>query len=297
VSDFSAALAGLSLRIPAGPRAYVVLEGSADVFVGSGAPGPILRGGGTVGVALSDAFTLIGFVEAAKVPKLENEAMAGSLVPYEPTVTGGLGLQIRISTAKRGRTGGITPTETPVSIVVNEVADVSGVVFDDVGKPVVGANVTVKLKNNIGTTVTDGKGTYSVTRLPIGKTVDGKTELDDTGAEVSVEVANKKPASTTLTLARGANSVPPITLDPLLPPGQLRGGIISAGTGRPIPTATVTIEPGGITPAVGSDGKFTADLPPGSYKITVVARGYAQQQLNVTIEQNGVAIKNIELRK
>src|SRR5215468_5979810 len=45
VSSFSAALAGLSLRIPINERSYVELEGSAEVFVGkdaagNGAPGP-----------------------------------------------------------------------------------------------------------------------------------------------------------------------------------------------------------------------------------------------------------------
>src|SRR6185295_13491799 len=118
-------------------------------------------------------------------------------------------------------------------------AEVSGVVFDDAGKPVVGAKVTVKLRDNVGTTVTDGKGTYTVGKLPIGKVTDGKTELDDTAAEVQVEVASKKPGATTVTLEKGVNSVPPITLDPLLPPGQLRGGVINAGNGRPIAGATV----------------------------------------------------------
>jgi hypothetical protein len=39
------------------------------------------------------------------------------------------------------------------------------------------------------------------------------------------------------------------------------------------------------------------DLPPGHYKITVTAHGLAQQQLDVNIDPNGVAIKNIELHK
>jgi len=91
--------------------------------------------------------------------------------------------------------------------------------------------------------------------------------------------------------------VPPITLDPQLPPGQLRVRIVNAGTGRPINEATVTIAPGGATATSGKDGKLTVDLAPGRYKITVTANGLAQQQLDVNIEQNGVAIKNIELHK
>jgi hypothetical protein len=301
VSDFHAALGGVSLRVPAGGRAYVALEGSTDVFVGKGAPGPIFRGGAQVGVALGAAFTLIGFVEAAKVPGLEASAvMAGNvvLVPYEPLVTGGLGLQARFGGAGRGAAAGhVVKNATSVPVAVIETADLSGVVFDEAGKPVVGAKVTVKLKDHTGSAVTDAKGAYMVAKLPIGKTVDGKTVLDDTGAELAAEVATKKPGVVTLTLARGANAAPPITLEPMLPPGQLRAVIINVATSRPIAGATVTIDPGGATATSGPDGKVTVDLPPGHYKLTVTARGLAQQQLDVTIEQNGVAIKNIDLHK
>jgi carboxypeptidase family protein len=303
VSSFSAALAGVSLRIPINDRSYVALEGSADVFVGSGAPGPILRGGGLFGVAVNDALSVIAYVEGAKVPGLSyGDVMQKNrvtLVPYEPVITGGLGLQARfggtrppLRTAVR-----VVPPEQRVPVTVAETADVTGTVVDDAGKPVVGAKVTIRLKNHIATAISDDKGTYVVTRMPIGKTVDGKTDLDDTGAEISAEVADKKPGSVTLTLTKGANLVPKIALDPMLPPGQLRAVIINVGTSRPVAGATVTIDPGGATATSGPDGKFTVDLPPGHYKITVTARGLAQQQLDVNIDPNGVAIKNIDMHK
>jgi hypothetical protein len=301
VSDFNAARVGAQLRVPLGPRAYAAIEGSADLFVGDGAPDPILRGGVMAGVALSDAISLIGYVEVAKVPGVQYrdpEMTELVLIPFEPTFTAGLGLQARFGGAKRAvTTSQIVRNETPIAVVVAETADVTGVVVDDAGKPVVGAKVTVKLKNNTGTAITDDKGAYSVARLPIGKTVDGKTTLDDTAAEVAIEVANKKPASATLTLAKGPNAAPRIALEPLLPPGQLRAVIINVGTSRPVAGATVTIDPGGATATSGPDGKFTVDLPPGKYKLTVTAKGLAQQQLDVTIEQNGVAIKNIDMHR
>lgn len=302
VSSFSAALAGVSLRIPINDRAYVALEGSADVFVGTGAPGPILRGGGLFGVAVNDAVSVIAYVEGAKVPGLSyGDVMQNNrvtLVPYEPVVTGGLGLQARFGGVRPpAPTTRITRNVRPVPVTVVETADVTGTVVDDAGKPVVGARITIKLKNNTATAISDDKGTYVVTRLPIGKTVDGRTDLDDTGAEISAEVANKKPGSATLTLAKGANIVPRLALDPMLPPGQLRAVIINVGTSRPVAGATVTIDPGGATATSGPDGKFTVDLPPGHYKITVTARGLAQQQLDVNIDPNGVAIKNIDMHK
>ncbi|HEY0194486.1 MAG TPA: carboxypeptidase regulatory-like domain-containing protein [Kofleriaceae bacterium] len=302
VSDYHAALGGVSLRFPLGRRASLELEGSTDIFVGSGAPSPIFRGGGQLGVGLTDALSLAVFVEGAKVPGVSYAGAAMGevkLIPYEPVVTAGLTLQALFGGPHRGRAepSQVTTNVRPAPVEVIETADASGIVFDDAGKPVVAANITIKLKNHTGTAVTDSRGAYTVAKLPIGKTVDGKTELDDTGAEVAAEVANKKPGSVTLTLAKGANAVPPITLESALPPGQLRAVIISVGTSRPVAGATVSVDPGGATATSGADGKFQLDLPPGHYKLTVNAKGLAQQQLDVNIEQNGVAIKNIELHK
>jgi hypothetical protein len=222
------------------------------------------------------------------------------LVPYEPMVTGGVGLQARFGGKPRRpppppEGGSVGPAEGPREVI--ELAEVSGVVVDDAGNPVVGAAVAIRLKNTAGKTTTDEKGAYTISKLPIGKTVGGKTDLDDTAAELSAEVANKKPGSATLTLARGANTAPRIVLDPMLPPGQLRAKIINIGTSRAVAGATVTIEPGGVTATSGPDGKLQVDLAPGHYKLTVTARGLAPQQLDVTIDPNSVAIKNIELHK
>jgi hypothetical protein len=299
-SDYNAALAGVSLRMPVGPRAYVALEASTDAFVGSGAPGPILRGGGLFGVSLTDAVSIIGYVEGAKGPGVKYSDAAQNkiaLVPYEPLVTGGLGLQARFGGARRSGDSQITVNAHKEPVVVVETAEVTGAVVDEAGRPVVGAEVRVKLKNYTGNAVSDDRGIYTVGKLPIGKTVDGKTELDDTGAEISAEVANKKPGTATLTLTRGNNTVPRIALDPMLPPGQLRAVIHNVANGRPVANATVTIEPGGATATTGPDGKFSVDLPPGHYKITVTAKGLAQQQLDVNIDPNGVAIKNIDMHR
>jgi hypothetical protein len=303
VSKYNAALAGLALRVPAGARAYVDLEASTDVFVGSGAPSPIYRGTATLGVAVTDAITLLAFVEGAKVPGIHYAAAMADqvpLVPYEPNITGGLGLQARFGGAHRvphPLGGEVVTNARPTPVTVIETADVSGIVFDDAGKPVVAANVTIKLKNHTGTAVTDSRGAYTITKLPIGQTVDGKTALDDTGAEVTAELPNKKPATVTLTLAKGANAVPPLSLESALPPGQLRGVIRNVANGRPIANGTVTIEPGDVTATSGADGQFSIDLPPGHYKITVTAKGLAKQQLDVDIDKNGVAIKNIDMHR
>src|SRR4051812_31278954 len=126
VSSFSAALAGVSLRIPINDRTYIALEGSADAFVGTGAPGPILRGGGLFGVAVNDAVSVIAYVEGAKVPGLSyGDVMQNNrvtLVPYEPVVTGGVGLQARFGGVRPAvRTGvRVIPPSQRVPVTVEE---------------------------------------------------------------------------------------------------------------------------------------------------------------------------------
>ncbi len=300
VSEFHAVVGGAHLSVPVG-KAFVGAEASLDLFLGDGAPGPIIRGGIQGGFHLTPQWSVLAFAELAKVPGIDAAATSMSsisIVAYEPMITGGLGISGRFGGAKAVRNDNhITRNDKPVEVDVIEYADVSGQIVDETGKPVVGAKVTVKLKNNTGTGATDDKGSFVVTRLPIGKTVAGTTTLDDVGAEVSIEVANKKPLTHTLTLVKGPNAVDKLALEPLLPPGQLRAVLRAAGTGKPIIGAIVTIDPGGQTATSADDGTISIDLPPGAYKAKATAPGFKEQVLDVVIDPNGVAVKNFELRK
>lgn len=301
VSDFNAALAGAHFGLPAGPHAFVGFEVSADVFVGSGAPSPIVRGGAEVGVKLTSQWALLAYLEGAKVPSISDSDLMMNkvtLVPYEPLITGGLGLQ--------GRFGGphgvpdkgfVKKNPNPTPIEQTEYAELAGDITDEAGKPVVGANITIKLKNNTGTAASDDKGHFVINKLPIGKTVDGKTTLDDTTAEVTISVEKKKPYTQTITLVKGPNAVPKIALEPQLPPGELRAVLRAAGTGKPIPGATVKIDPGGATATSDAEGNISLPLPPGQYKATASAPGFKEQTLDVTVPEGGVTTKNFELRK
>lgn len=306
VSKFNALVAGVHLGLPFG-KAYVGIEASLDYFFGTqdfadgtsrSSPGAIVRVGGQVGYHLSDALALAVFVEGAHVPGMLASDVAAddiTLLPYEPAITGGVMLTGRFGGPKKS--GSVTINEHPVDVPVIEYAEVSGVVVDAGGKPVVGAKVTVKTKNHTGTGATDDKGAFTISQLPIGQTLKGQTTLDDTGAEVDVSVDGMKPGTATLTLQKGGNTVPQIALEPVLPPGQLRGVVRSLASGKPIANAKVTIEPGDKTFTSGADGTFQIDLPPGEYTVIVKAPGLAEQKLPVKIEQNGVAIKNIDLHQ
>jgi hypothetical protein len=299
VSSFNEAFGGAHYALPVAGKGYLGLEGSIEAFLGSGSPGQILRGTVTFGYHVAPAWTLLAFAELAKVPAptaAEITANNIPLIPYEPTFTGGIALQGRFGGPTHA-TSMVTTNEHPKDVEVIEYADVSGSVTDETGAPVVGAKVTVTLKNHTGTGATDDKGAFTVTQLPIGKTVAGATTLDDTGAAVDVAVDGKKPAHATLTLVKGANTLPKISLEPVLPPGQLRGIVKSLASGKAIAGATIAITPGGKSVQSDADGKFQIDLAPGSYKVSVTAPGLAKQELDVEIAPNGVKINNIDMHK
>lgn len=315
VSDYHALLASAYYRLPAGPKAFVGFEGSIDAFFGEhlptgitapDKPGPILRAAVSGGLHLNKQWTAFAFVQLAKVSSISAaDITAGNiaLIPYEPAFTGGLALTAHFGGAKAG-SGNIvandctTNPEKCKAVTVTVTADVAGNVVDDTGKPVAGARITVRLKNNTGKATTDEKGDWVVSGVPIGKTINNKTELDDTGAEVTVEVDGKKPKTTTLTLKEGKdNKVPTITLDPVLPPGQFKAVVRAAGNGKPIAGITVKLEPGGASAVTDADGNISIDLQPGTYKATAGGNGYKEQTLDLVIEQNNVSVKNFELSK
>lgn len=307
VSDFNEVFGGVRYAIPvAAGKAYVGLEASIEAFVGSSSTAALaegsqlLRGTVTAGYRVAPEWTLMAFVEGVKSPGIESSQItAGAIpiVPYEPVLTGGVGLQAHFGGPHRGATSTVTANVHPRDVEIVEYADVTGQVGDDTGGPVVGATVTITLKDHTGTGATDEKGVYAVTKLPIGRTVGGATTLDDAAAAISVEVDGKKPGRATMVLAKGANLVPKIVLDPVLPPGQLRGIVKSLASGKPIPNAQITVTPGGMTITSGVDGTFQLDLAPGSYRITVTAPNLAKQELDVTIDPNGVSLKNIDMHK
>lgn len=302
VSDVNAVVGGVHLAVRRG-RAVFGGEASIDAFVGDGAPDPMIRGGVHAGVQLTAQLALLVFAEVAKVPgtRLDDTGPRFELIAFEPMITGGLSLQGVFGGARPGATA--KPTGTPsddepaVRSASTAYAELRGVIVDERGKPVVGARVTVGLRDVRGTAITDAAGAYAVERLPIGTTTAGVATLTDASAAVAVEVEGKKPTTTSLTLVVGENTAPKIALESLLPPGQLKAIVRSAGTGRPIANATVTIEPGGITATSGADGRLSVDLAPGSYKATCAAPGVKSQTLDVTVDPNGVAIKNFELSK
>src|SRR5690606_36422926 len=117
VSDYHALFAAAQLRLPAGDKAWVGVEGSLDAFLGGPptagamevqrdelARGTLtFRGGLTAGFHINETLSALVFLEAAKVPGINlAQVYAGNipLVPYEPIFTGGIGIAARFGGPK-----------------------------------------------------------------------------------------------------------------------------------------------------------------------------------------------------
>jgi hypothetical protein len=309
VSDFNAAFGGAHLQFPAGPRAWVGVEGSLEAFLGDAPAGHasleegtlLVRGGASAGFHINPTWSAVAYVEAAKVPGIQMAQVAANnipLIPYEPAITGGLGLQARFGGPKATYTEKDChkhdPPDCP-AVKVPLLADLSGTVVDEAGKPVVGAKVTFTLKNSqVPATATDASGAWKVTGVPVGSTVDNTPTIEEPAIEVSVEVDGKKPGRATVNVtAGGAITVAPIQLEPALPPGQVKG-VVRTSKGKPIEGAVITA--GDKKTETAADGTFVLDLPPGQYKVTAKS-GSSSQELDVTIDPNGVALKEFVLKK
>jgi hypothetical protein len=309
VSDFDEVVGGARYAVAnANGRSFVSVEGSIEAFVGTGAPSPIFRGTISAGTWLTPTVAVMAYVEGAKDPDIELTQVMDAdipIVPYEPLITGGIALYGRFG----GRSAAVNPLVVEkdcakhvppdcAGVKVPITADITGTIVDEAGAPLVGATVTLGLKSStVPPAITDDKGAYTFAKVPIGNTVDGKPQIDEGAAQISVELDGRKPGSTTLTLAPGSNAAPRITLDKALPPGELRGIVTLLQTGQPLKDAKVTIQPGNKTVSTGADGTFKVDLPPGQYKISVSAPGLAKQDLDATIDTNGVTTKNINMHR
>ncbi len=310
ISKYNAGVAGVHAYVPVG-KAYVGAEASADIFIGrepgKEKPGPTFRGGLSGGLQLADRISAFAYVEGSKIGKISLAANAANLiplVPYETTFTVGLGVFASF--------GGPTTPAKKFSVVANKKcqhpddpqannpddrdcppkvqkqATLIGLVNDDAGQPVVGAKVEIRVADKIGSAVTDSKGSFAIGDLPLGD------------SQLTIEVDGKKPVTVGQVLVEGDNKPSTFVLETMLPPGELRGVVRAQANGKPLAakiTVAATAKTAAQTVRTEADGTFAVVLPPGAYNATVTADGMSVQTLEVVIEANGVAIKNVDLRK
>jgi len=87
------------------------------------------------------------------------------------------------------------------------------------------------------------------------------------------------------------------------PEGQIRALVRSLrGTGL---AADLVIESESVTVGIAAeskslhaqDGRFQVDVAPGHYRLTISAPGYEVQRRKVEVEENGVTVLNVDLRR
>ena len=89
--------------------------------------------------------------------------------------------------------------------------------------------------------------------------------------------------------------VEPAAVEPEAAQAQIRGTVRSF-SGQAL-SATVSVAPGGLEVAADEHGEFRIDVAPGSYTVQLRARGYRSQTRKVVVDDNGVTVLNVELRK
>ena len=79
----------------------------------------------------------------------------------------------------------------------------------------------------------------------------------------------------------------------------LAGRVTDAVTLEPVPGAEIRVVGQPAAPSVSSedDGTFELDLPPGDYEVTVTVKGFKEQTRQIHIDEEGVTIMNVDLRK
>lgn len=286
LSDADAALLGVGLTRRSGPW-QLVGEASGDLLIGAGAP-PVSQSpwrlGAGVRRALDGAFTAEAMIEVAASARPDYTAMDPAvLVAVEPRVAIGVGLAWRPAAPAR------TPTVVPHDEVVKvepppppppapTTGTVRGTIVDDQG-PLPGATITIA-----STTVQTGDdGTFTIPDFIAGD------------FDVTVSRDGYQPDQRKLTVVAGAGAQLDVTLVRAKLPSQIRG-LIRGFDGKGLP-AHVRIEPAGVEVTAGADGRFTVDLPPGTYTLVIELPGYRGQRREVVLEDEGVLQPSIELQK
>jgi hypothetical protein len=282
-SDFDALLlgAGVSQRLGV---IEVLGELSADVLLGSGAPGPLqspirLSAGARYHSSAALTWEVVLDAGLSGRPAL---GPSSRHIPIEPRFSFQLGARYAFFATKAAPRMAPPEAEATARPSAPASATLRGRVVDQDGAPVDGASVEIAVSGATRTTKSASDGGYRLDGIPLGS---ARVTLRGEGIEESAQAVELGSAQVELDLHAIRASIT----------GQIRGLVRSfAGTGLP---AKIELKQLSLKVSADADGKFELDLPPGQYEVSVEIAGYAAQKRSVIVEQNGVTLLNIELRE
>lgn len=286
-SDFSAYLIAVGARYQVG-TAKLGLEWSLDLLHGAGAP-PFgqspMRVGASCEVPVSAALALVASTEV-RVSKVVAQEIREALLPFDPRYQLMLGVQFRIGTEKAATRLAVAPINEDDKATQPAEEQLTGLFTGRVlsgEQGVAEAALRVELASGeIHELKSDENGAFSAT-LPLGPLT------------IAVQAEGFESKNETYEL-EGESSTPlAIYVDPILPPGQLRG-VVRSFRGRPL-KAELRIEPELTVVQTAADGSFEIDLPPGDYVISITVPRFKSQTRGIHIDEDGVTIMNVDLRR
>lgn len=288
LSDYNAVLVGLGVSYRIG-KLEALAEWSLDLLHGAGAPrfreSP-MRAGIGARYPITDTIDIFGQVEA-RLSAVDSMEVQDSLFPFEPSLQTFAGLHLRFGGDKPApiieeKIVKIEEPLPPPPPPLPPTRALTGVVKSG-ETPIANATLVVKDKDGKEKTITTGEdGSFTIDELLLG------------GVSVSVKVEGYEDAQLELTLSEDSPDIV-VTLEAILPPGQLRG-VVRSFRGKPL-KAELTIMPANTTLETADDGGFEIDLPPGDYTVTVTVDGFKEQTRQIHIDEDGVTIMNVDLRK
>lgn len=243
------------------------------------------RGGLRVPVLPELTGATLGVLAGLNSAARQSVSPAGPLQEIAPRVTLAARLSVPLGAAPVQRAEPSSKVEISSAPLPPAPVDLQVSVLDLEGQPVAGAQLSLTQEGAPQRELrADGAGQAVVLRLSPGVW------------QARVEAEGFEAAEQAVTVVAGQLPAPlSLRLSPVLPEGQVRG-TVRAFDGEPL-KATVTVEPLGARVRADVHGEFRVDVPPGDYTVTVSHPHYAPQQRPARVEEHGVTVLIVDLRR
>lgn len=267
----------------------ILSEWAWDLHVGESAPRPrsspmaLSFGGRYAPATMPLAFQVIMTTDVSLRPDFNAHT---TTIPIEPRwrITAGISFSTRAA-SDADVIERIPTSPAPTPPAPPTLGKLNGRVVTGADQPI--RDAVIKLVTNDGHTLTatttlDGRFTFD--EVPLG---DIRVKAEARGYVAAEETTRIADATETKDLT--------LRLAEALPEGEIRGTIRTfRGQGLP---ASLTIEPLAKSLTANADGTFAVIVPPGTYEITIQAKGYRSQTRQLTVETEGVTVLNVDLRR